>query len=283
MRNYLDLLKETLETGIDKDSRAGPTRAVFGKTLRWDLQRGFPIITTRKMGIRVAFEETMMFLRGETDTKTLEAKNINIWKGNTSREFLDNNGLDYLPEGSLGTGYSHQWRNFGGDMGCQTPTGVDQVANLLTGLRKDPHGRRHIITGWNPQQLDSTPLPPCHLYQQYIVNGNRLDSTFVMRSNDLYHGLPFNIMGYALLNRFFAAAMGLESGELVYFGVDAHIYKTQIPVIVQQLEREPKPLPHLLIMKDVQTLDDILSLEFTDLELVNYEPHPALDRVPMAI
>lgn len=219
-----------------------------------------------------------MFLRGETDTKTLEDKNINIWKGNTSREFLDKQGLGYLPEGSIGTGYSHQWRNFSGDLGMNN--GVDQIENLLEGLANDPTSRRHIVTAWNPSQLSGTPLPPCHLYQQYAVNNGKLDSSFVMRSTDAPFGLPYNIMGYAFLNIVFANCLNLVPGEIVYFGNDVHIYENQIPMCLEQLTRAPKKLPELTFHKDINNLDDILNLEFTDLELVGYNPHPDIKNKP---
>lgn len=281
MQNYLDLLKDILYNGIEKDSRAGKVKSVFGKQLEWDLSEGFPILTTRKIPLRIAFEETWMFLRGDTDTKILEDKNIFIWQGNTTREFLDNRGLKDLPEGSLGKGYSHQWRNFNGELGGND--GVDQVVELLNGLKDDPNSRRHIVIGWNPSQLDEMALPPCHLYNQYAINDGKLDSSFVMRSNDFYHGCGFNIMGYALLNYAFAKYLGLKPGKLVYFGNDVHLYDTQYEVAKMQLERVPRKLPTLSILKDLDTIEDVLSMEFADLELNDYDPHPPLPKVNMAV
>lgn len=282
MENYLSLMKKIMDEGTDKGDRTGVgTRSIFGAMLAWDLEHGFPIITTRKVALRIAFEETWMFLRGVTDTITLEEKNINIWKGNTSREFLDSRGLVDLPVGSLGTGYSHQWRNFGGILGKND--GVDQIDKLLNGLKNDPNSRRHIVIGWNPTQIDGSPLPPCHLYNQYAVNNGRLDSSFMLRSSDIYHGLPYNVMGYALLNMAFAKYLGLKPGKLVYFGNDVHIYNTQIDVVNEQLYRIPKQLPTLRIDKELSTLDDILNMEFTDLELVGYQPYPPLAKVEMAV
>lgn len=283
MQNYLDLMKDILENGIDKGDRTGVgTRSIFGAMLTWDLAAGFPNITTRKVAMRIAFEETWMFLRGITDTLVLEEKNIKIWKGNTTREFLDDRGLQHLPVGSLGTGYSHQWRNFGGTLGGND--GVDQIVELLDGLKNDPNSRRHIVTGWNPTQLAGSPLPPCHLYNQYAVNNGRLDSSFVMRSNDVPFGLPMNMMGYALLNMVFAKYLGLQPGKLVYFGNDVHIYQNQIEMAREQIQRAPRALPRLLINKELNTFDDILNMEFTDLELVGYDPHPDFkNKPPMAV
>lgn len=283
MKNYLDLLKEILEDGIDKGSRAGGTRAIFGKQLEWDLSKGFPILTTRKISPRIAFEETWLFLRGDTNTLHLEEKHISIWKGNTSREFLDGRGLTHLPVGSLGTGYSHQWRNFGGDV-LTGKGGVDQIKNLLEGLKADPEGRRHIVTGWNPQQLDGSPLPPCHLYNQYAVNNGKLDSSFMLRSNDVGFGLPFNIMGYALLNMVFAKYLGLEPGKLVYFGNDVHLYQNQLPMAKEQVQRVPRELPKMLINKELNTFEDILDMVYEDIKLCDYDPYPDLkNKPPMAV
>jgi len=283
MKNYCDLLKDVLENGVDKEDRTGiGSRSVFGRMLRFNLSDGFPIITTRKVPLRIAFEETMFFLRGEINTKILEEKNINIWKGNTTREFLDKRGLQHLPEGSIGTGYSHQWRNFGGNIGSNN--GVDQIKNLIDGLKSDPNGRRHIVTGWNPQQLDGTPLPPCHIMNMYSVSNGKLHSNFIMRSNDVPFGLPFNIMGYALLNHIFANHLNLIPGELVYQGWDVHIYQNQIEMVKEQLQREPRELPKLNINKKLKTFEDILSLQWEDIELIGYDPYPDLKNKPrMAI
>ena len=286
MKNYLDLLRTVLETGTERPDRTGiGSKFISGATLKWDLSDGFPMITTRNTSFRIAFEETMMFLRGETDTTKLEAKGINIWKGNTSREFLDNAGLHHLPTGSLGTGYSHTWRNFGGDM-LDPTSGIDQITGLLEGLQQDPTGRRHVVTAWNPMQLAGTPLPPCHLMHMYTVNPekNTLNSCFIMRSNDLPFGLPFNTMGYAFLNMVFAKYLGYDPGELVYFGWDAHIYMNQMDMVKEQLEREPFPLPDLKINKELLTIDDIMNLQYDDIEIVDYESHPDIKSKPgMAI
>ena len=194
---------------------------------------------------------------------------------------MDNRGLSHLPEGSIGTGYSHAWRNFGGDL--DENNGIDQIKDLINGLKSDPNGRRHIVTAWNPTQHSGTPLPPCHIMHMYSVHGDRLNSCFVMRSNDLYLGLPTNIMGYAFLNFAFSKLLGLQPGELTYFGWDAHLYKNQFEAASQQITRTPRRLPSLLFKKDFSTLEELLCLNYEDLEIINYDPHPPLPKVEMAV
>ena len=285
MQNYQDLVKDVLENGVDRPDRTGVgSRAVFGRTLRFDLSKGFPALTTRRVPFRIAFEETMFFLRGETDTKKLEEKKINIWKGNTSREFLDSRGLTHLPEGDMGKGYGYQWCKWE----KHTPDGavqhINQVKNLIEGIQKNPNDRRAIVLAWNPGQLDEMALPPCHLYHQYTVLDGKLHSSFVMRSNDVIYGLPFNIMGYAFINAAIAKICNLEQGELVYFGNDVHIYHNQLEIAAEQLTREPKQLPRLVIKKDIKSYEDLCELEYSDVELVGYDPHPDFkNKPPMAV
>jgi thymidylate synthase len=284
MKNYLELCQKIINEGVVKENRTGiNTKSLFGQTLRWDLSEGFPIITTRKVSLRIAFEETMFFLRGETDTQKLEDKNVNIWKGNTTREFLDKVGLDYLPEKNMGKGYSFQMRNFGGMLDAPNSKGiggVDQIKELLDGLKADPNGRRHIVTHWNPQDVSQAALPPCHIMHMYSVADGKLNSSFILRSNDVIFGLPYNIMGYAFLNHAFSKYLGLIPGELVYFGWDAHIYANQEEMIGIQLNRKPKELPTFEITKDLSSLEDILSLEVSDLNLIGYDPYPDINNKP---
>lgn len=296
---YLQVMKRILDTGVDRPDRTGVgSRAIWGAMIDIDLADGFPITTTRKTAFRIAFEETWWMLRGETDTKKLEEKKINIWKGNTTREFLDNRGLKHLPEGHMGKGYGFQWRNFGGDYKHFDTTdiyftdrtydytklhndGVDQVVQVLEGLKKDPNGRRHIISGWNPKQLDEMALPPCHLYNQYQILDGKLNSSFVMRSHDWLYGGPFNFMGYALLNIAFAKYLRLEPGHLTYFGNDVHIYDNQIEMAQQQVLREPYALPKIELNKYVWSLDDLFNLEFEDFIFTTpYEAHPDFKNKP---
>lgn len=305
---YLSIMKDILENGIDRPDRTGiGSRATWHQSMRINLNEGFPILTTRQIALRIAFEETWFFLRGETDTKKLEEKKINIWKGNTSREFLDKVGLEYLPEGHMGKGYSFQWRNFGGqyqyictekhtrdgyryddidiDYKNYLPdSGVDQIKNLFEGLKNDPNGRRHIVTAWNPQQIKASALPPCHLYHQYQILDGKLNSSFLARSQDFLYGTPYNIMGYALLNIAFAKALNLHPGILGYIGEDVHLYSNQLDISKEQIDRNPRKLPKLEIHKSLSTLDDILNLEYKDLELIDYDPLPDFkNKPPMAV
>lgn len=278
MQQYIKLVEDVLEHGTDKSDRTGiGSRSVFGRMMEFDLDDGFPAVTTRPAPFRIAFEETMFFLRGETDTKKLEDKNVKIWKGNTTREFLDNKGLTHLPEGDMGYGYGHQWRNFGG---TGLINGIDQVSQLLADLEADPYSRRHIVTAWNPAQLDDMALPPCHLLHQYQVMDGKLNSSFYMRSNDVIYGLPFNIMSYAFLNMAFSKILGLTPGKLVYFGADVHIYNNQIEMAKEQIKRTPKKLPTLNFKKSFSTLDEMLLLTFDDIELVGYESYDDFKNKP---
>lgn len=294
MQNYIDLLKDVYENGQDTTDRTGiGTRRVLGRMLRWDLSLGFPIITSRKVSLRIAFEETMFFLRGLSDTKLLEEKKINIWKGNTSRDFLDKRGLPHLPEGDMGRGYGVQWRDWQSPelsprLGINVVKKTDQIKELIDGLKKDPTSRRHIVTGWNPGELHKMALPPCHMLHMYSadtsfetdVYGGKLHNSFVMRSNDVPYGLPYNIMSYALMNHIFAKHLGMAPGELVYMGWDVHIYQNQMEMVREQLTRTPKALPTLDINKNLRTFEDIMDLQWEDIELIGYDPHPDIANKP---
>lgn len=293
-KQYLSIMKDVLENGIDRPDRTGiGSRAIWHQSMRIDLAEGFPILTTRKIALRIAFEETWFFLRGETDTKKLEEKKINIWKGNTSREYLDKVNLAFLPEGHMGKGYSWQWRNFNGDYdpdlvdveyGHIYRKGIDQIKNLFDGLKSDPNGRRHIVTAWNPCQIADAALPPCHLYQQYQVLDGKLNSAFVLRSSDFLYGAPYNVMGYALLNIAFAKALSLEPGILGYMGEDVHLYSNQLNIAREQIQRIETDLPKITLNKEINSLDDILNIEYGDWTLEDYNPLPDFkDKPPMAV
>lgn len=278
MKNYLDLVANVISTGAKKLNRTGVvTRSLCGQSLRFDdIDQQFPLATTRNVPFRMIFEETMFFLRGETQTKILEEKGVGIWKGNTSREFLDQRKLFSLDEGDMGKGYGHQIRNFGS-------SGYDQLTSLISGLRNDPWDRRHVISHWCPFELKDAALPPCHIMHMYSVcSENYLDSSFVMRSSDIFHGLPFNIASYALINILISNCCKLIPRSLVYFGHDVHIYETHLDVAKQQVERTPRNLPQLELLKNLykesveDTVEELLSLKFEDVKLKNYSPHTAL-------
>ncbi len=288
-QQYLDLLQDILDNGYRKENRTGiDTISVFNRQMRINLTEGFPILTTKKVFFRGVFEEMQMFLRGETNTKTIEEKGVKYWQGNTSREFLDNRGLTYLPEGELGCGYSHQFRNFAGEHPLIPATkglkGIDQVAQVVDKLKNNPWDRRIIISLWCPTQLDYSALPPCHLYTQFYCNPDKkeLSCFFLMRSNDVFLGLPTNLIQYSLLTHYLAELCGYTAKELVYTGVDVHIYTNHLEQVQEQLKREPKEPAKLVIKKKAETLEDILSLQFEDVELSGYNPHPAI-KAPMAV
>lgn len=290
-QQYLDLLQDILDNGVDKEDRTGVgTRYVFSRTLRFPLRESFPILTTKRVYWRGVVEELLFFLRGDTNSKHLEEKRVNIWKGNTSREFLDNKGLTMLPEGEIGCSYSHQWRNFAGEHPLLPETkdlkGFDQVAYVIDKLKTNPYDRRMIISGWCPSQLHLQSLPPCHVayFFNYNPATNELNCHMTQRSCDTFLGVPFNLSSTALLTCLFAKAAGMKPGEITWTGVDVHLYRNHIEsgVVAEQISREPRPFPTLNIKKDIKTLDDIENLEYDDLELVGYKPHKKL-KAKMAI
>jgi thymidylate synthase len=273
---YQNIIRNILSNGLKKEDRTGVgTISIFGKTMEIDLSDGFPLLTLRKIPFRLIFEETMFFLRGQTDTKILEEKDINIWKGNTSRHFLDQRGLHSLEEGDMGKGYGYQWRRFNDN--------IDQVSNVLNGLRDNPFSRRHIINAWNPNQEHEMALPPCHILHQYVVNGDNLDSCFFMRSNDFYLGNPFNIASYAFLNHVFAKFCNRKPGRLVFMGADIHLYTNALAASEMLLDRLAYPSPTLSIDCDLTTLEDVFMMSQDDVELSNYKHHGLGPKVEMAV
>lgn len=273
--NYLNLLKTILNKGVEKKDRTGVgTKSIFGTRLRFSLENNtIPLLTTKKVFYRGVIEELLFFIRGETNTKLLEEKGVNIWKGNTSREFLDSRGLTNYPEGEMGPMYGSKWRNF---------HGVDQLKNALDLIKNDPDSRRIMITAYDPSASKLSVLDSCHNYFQFYVNNNKLSCQFYMRSCDYGLGFPFNVASYSILTYLMAYASGLEPYEIIFVGGDTHIYNNHIDQLKQQILREPYNFPKLKINKKIETIEDMEKLSFEDFEIQNYIYHPSVKMI-MAI
>ena len=264
MKQYLDLLRHVMETGADRGDRTGTgTRSVFGYQMRFDLNEGFPVLTTKKLHLRSIIHELLWFLKGETNIAYLKENGVSIWD-----EWADE-------KGDLGPVYGYQWRSW------PTPDGghVDQIANLIENLKVNPNSRRHIVTAWNPAQVDDMALPPCHCLFQFYVSEGRLSCQLYQRSADIFLGVPFNIASYALLTMMVAQVTGLKLGDFVHTLGDAHIYSDHFEQARLQMTREPKPLPTLRINLDVK---DIFSFRFEDFALENYVADPSI-KAPIAV
>lgn len=294
--NYLSMLRHILDNGVERSDRTGVgTYSVFGTQLRFSLENDVvPMLTTKKIYLKSVVEELLFFLRGETDTKNLEAKGSNIWRSNTTRDFLDKRGLVDLPEGDMGKSYGFQWRNFGGkitsgkyDAGRRPPMdryadGVDQLSQVINTLKTNPTDRRIIISAWNPKQIPEMALPPCHMHCQFYANDGKLSAQFYMRSVDTFLGLPFNILSYALLTRIVAQTAGMQAKELIFTGGDTHIYTNHLEPVQEQLSRTPFAFPTMVIGADLKNISDIEKLTLQDFQLQNYQCHPAI-KAEMAI
>ena len=277
MKTYLDSLKFVLENGSTREDRTGTgTIGVFGMQQRYDLTQGFPAVTTKKLAFKACLGELLWFLEGSRDERRLaeithgtrSASKKTIWTDNAmSKYWLPN--AEFI--GDLGRVYGVQWRDFGG---------VDQVVGLIDGIKKDPYGRRHIITAWNPGQLDQMALPPCHCFAQFYVSADgKLSCQMYQRSCDMFLGVPFNIASYSLLTHMIAQVCGLEAGEFVHVLGDAHIYLNHVEQVKEQLAREPLPLPTLWINPDVK---DILKFTMEDFRLDGYNSYASI-KAPMAV
>lgn len=272
-KNYLNLLSNILNYGDQKTDRTNTgTKSIFGTSLRFNLEK-FPLLTTKKMFLKGIIEELLFFLRGDTDTKKLEEKGVNIWKGNTTRSFLNKIGLFHEPEGSMGKGYGYQWRFWGKN---DKFNGYDQILSLVTKLKNTPDDRRMLVSAWNVGELSEMALPPCHYsFQCYVTSDKKLNLLWNQRSVDSFLGLPYNIASYAILNMLLAKIANLTPGELIFNGGDTHIYMNHIQQVNEQISREPFEFPELIV-PSISSINDFSSLSYKDFELKNYNCHPAI-------
>ncbi len=280
VKQYLDLLRHVLENGVKKDDRTGVgTLSTFGNQMRFNLQEGFPLLTTKKLHTRSIFQELLWFLKGDTNVQSLQAVGVTIWDEWATAQQCAKFGRK---EGDLGPVYGHQWRNFGATRnpdGTYKKDGVDQIAQLIEGIKKNPSSRRHIVTGWNPKEADQVALPPCHtLFQFYVVNGT-LSCQLYQRSADTFLGVPFNIASYALLTHMIAQVCDLAVGEFVHTLGDTHLYLNHLDQAREQLSREPRKIPQLKLNPAVKNIDDF---KYEDIEIVGYDPLPSI-KAPIAI
>ena len=264
MQAYLDLVRHILDHGAKKSDRTGTgTLSIFGHQMRFDLEAGFPLVTTKKLHLRSIIYELLWFLRGDTNVKYLNENKVTIWD-----EWADANG-------DLGPIYGYQWRSWPAADGRH----IDQIAQVIDQIKSNPDSRRHIVSAWNVGDLDEMALSPCHaLFQFYVANG-RLSCQLYQRSADVFLGVPFNIASYALLTMMVAQVCDLRAGEFIHTFGDAHLYSNHLDQARLQLEREPRPLPSMRLNPEVKS---IFEFDFSDFTLENYDPHPAI-KAPIAV
>ena len=255
MKQYLDMLRYVLENGVDKMDRTGVgTRSVFGQQMRFDLSRGFPLMTTKKMHLKSIIHELLWFIKGDTNVKYLQDNGVRIWN-----EWGDENG-------DLGPIYGSQWRNWNGE-------GIDQLAQVVDKLKNNPNDRRMIVSAWNVSKISEMRLPPCHMMFQFYVANGKLSCMLYQRSCDMFLGVPFNIASYALLTMMLAQVCNLEPGEFVHTLGDTHIYHNHFEQVKEQLRREPLPLPTMRLNPQVKDINDF---KYEDFTLENYECYGAI-------
>lgn len=256
MEQYHKLLQHILDEGTDRGDRTGTgTRSVFGYQNRYDLSKGFPVITTKKLHLRSIIHELLWFITGDTNIKYLKDNKVSIWD-----EWADENG-------NLGPVYGHQWRSWPDGNGGT----IDQISKLIEGIKNNPNSRRHIVSAWNVADIDKMALPPCHCLFQFYVADGKLSCQLYQRSADVFLGVPFNIASYALFTMMIAQVCGLEAGDFVHTFGDTHLYSNHFEQAKLQLSRDIRPLPTMKINPDVK---DIFSFTYEDFELLDYNPHP---------
>ncbi|MEM9347547.1 MAG: thymidylate synthase [Planctomycetota bacterium] len=264
MRQYLDLMQHVLDHGTPKPDRTGTgTRSVFGYQMRFDLSKGFPCVTTKKLHLRSIIHELLWFLSGDTNIGYLKDNGVRIWD-----EWADENG-------DLGPVYGYQWRHFPKPGGGE----VDQIRSAVDAIRSNPNSRRHIVCAWNPGMIEEMALPPCHAFFQFYVADSKLSCQLYQRSADIFLGVPFNIASYALITMMIAQVCDLEAGDFVHTFGDAHLYDNHMDQAREQLSRTPRELPTLRINPDAK---DLFAFRFEDFELLNYDPHPHI-KAPVAV
>lgn len=256
MKQYLDLMRHVRDQGVDKSDRTGTgTRSVFGYQMRFYLNAGFPLVTTKKCHLKSIIHELLWFLQGDTNIKYLQDNGVRIWD-----EWADENG-------DLGPVYGYQWRNW------PAPNGesIDQISKLIEMIKSNPDSRRLIVSAWNPALVDDMALPPCHALFQFYVADGKLSCQLYQRSADIFLGVPFNIASYALLTMMVAQVCGLQLGDFIWSGGDCHLYSNHMQQVEEQLSREPLPLPTMRINPQVKSIFDFT---FADFELCDYQAHP---------
>ena len=261
MKQYLDLCQRVLNEGTEKHDRTGTgTISVFGHQMRFNLENGFPLLTTKKLHLKSIIYELLWFLKGDTNVKYLQENGVRIWN-----EWADENG-------ELGPVYGHQWRSWPDYQGGS----IDQIALLVEQIKRNPDSRRHIVSAWNVAEVNNMALPPCHTLFQFYVADGRLSLQLYQRSADIFLGVPFNIASYALLLQMMAQVTGLKAGDFVHTFGDAHIYLNHIEQVKLQLTRETRNLPKMIINPEVK---DLFEFKFEDFQLVDYDPHPHIPGV----
>jgi len=264
MKQYLDLMRHVREHGTFKSDRTGTgTYSVFGHQMRFDLGEGFPLVTTKKCHLKSIVHELLWFLKGSTNIAYLKENGVSIWD-----EWADENG-------DLGPVYGYQWRSWPAPDGRH----IDQIANLMDMLKRNPDSRRLIVSAWNPALIDEMALPPCHALFQFYVADGKLSCQLYQRSADIFLGVPFNIASYALLTLMVAQVAGLQPGDFIWTGGDCHLYANHLEQADLQLSREPLPLPTMKLNPEVK---DLFDFRFEDFELVGYESHPHI-KAPVAV